>query len=148
MVRQNVFLAVLKLANPKAAPDTLTRWAGALAFAAANGCQPEGVPAFLRTTGIRERYTQPASAFGAIRRRVNRARRTVGEPVIRFRVHDLRHKFAVDYLRAGGNIYTLQQILGHASIKTTELDLDHLTPDEKHTAKYGAGTKVGTDTTV
>lgn len=52
------------------------------------------------------------------------------------------------YLRAGGNIYTLQQILGHASIKTTELYLDHLTPDEKHTAKYGAGTKVGTDTTV
>jgi integrase len=43
----------------------------------------------------------------------------------RFRAHDLRHKFAIDYLRAGGDIYTLQGILGHSSIKTTEIYLGH-----------------------
>lgn len=48
-----------------------------------------------------------------------------------FRFHDLRHWFAVTYLQRGGNIYDLQRILGHASIKTTELYLDYLTPAER-----------------
>ena len=34
-----------------------------------------------------------------------------------FRFHDLRHWFAVDYQRRGGNIYTLQKILGHGMNK-------------------------------
>lgn len=55
---------------------------------------------------------------------------------IPFRFHDLRHKYAVDYLKNGGNIYTLQQILGHASIKTTEIYLAYLTPEETATSKY------------
>lgn len=55
-----------------------------------------------------------------------------------FRFHDLRHWFAVDYLRRGGNIYNLQGILGHSSIKTTELYLAFLTPEEKHHAMFGA----------
>lgn len=54
-----------------------------------------------------------------------------------FCFHDLRHWFAVDYLRRGGNIYDLQQILGHSSIKTTERYLDYLTPDEQKVAKFG-----------
>jgi site-specific recombinase XerD len=37
--------------------------------------------------------------------------------------HDLRHWYAVDYLQRGGSIYTLLQILGPSSIKTTELYL-------------------------
>ena len=56
-----------------------------------------------------------------------------------FRFHDLRHKFAVDYLRRGGNIYDLQRILGHSSIKTTELYLDHLDPMECRIAEDGPG---------
>lgn len=54
---------------------------------------------------------------------------------VTFRFHDLRHKFAVGYLRRGGNIYTLQKILGHKSIKTTEGYLLYLTPDEAERAK-------------
>lgn len=50
---------------------------------------------------------------------------------VHFRFHDLRHRYAVLYLRKGGNIYALQQILGHASIKTTEIYLAHLTPEER-----------------
>lgn len=50
---------------------------------------------------------------------------------IGFRFHDLRHYFAVMYLRGGGYIYDLQGILGHASIKTTEGYLKYLTPEQK-----------------
>jgi len=66
------------------------------------------------------------------------------------RCHHLRHRFAVEYLRAGGNIYQLQKILGHSSIKTTEIYLNYLTPDEAFQAQHGdreivkLGTQVGT----
>lgn len=54
-----------------------------------------------------------------------------------FRFHDLRHLFAVTYLQRGGNIYDLQRILGHGSIKTTEGYLDYLTPEERREAMAG-----------
>lgn len=57
---------------------------------------------------------------------------------IEFRFHDLRHYFAVMYLRAGGYIYDLQAILGHASIKTTEGYLKYLTPEQKQKAMHPA----------
>lgn len=52
----------------------------------------------------------------------------------RWRLHDLRHKFAVEYLLAGGSVYDLQQILGHASVKTTEIYLDYLDPETRQRA--------------
>jgi integrase/recombinase XerD len=57
---------------------------------------------------------------------------------VRFRFHDLRHLFAVTYLQRGGNIYDLQRILGHRSIKTTEDYLDYLTPAERRHAMGSA----------
>ena len=56
---------------------------------------------------------------------------------MRFKFHDLRHLFAVRYLRDGGGIYALQGILGHTSVKTTEIYLAFLTPDQQHAAKLG-----------
>jgi integrase/recombinase XerD len=53
-----------------------------------------------------------------------------------FRLHDLRHRFAVDFLRNGGSIYDLQQVLGHRSITTTEIYLQYLTLDEQKIAKH------------
>jgi len=47
----------------------------------------------------------------------------------------LRHVFAVNYLRAGGSIYDLQQVLGHSSVKVTEMYLAFLTPEEAQNAK-------------
>jgi integrase/recombinase XerD len=44
----------------------------------------------------------------------------------------------VDNPQAGGNIYDLQQILGHSSIKTTELYLAFLIPEQQRHAKYGS----------
>lgn len=50
-------------------------------------------------------------------------------------IHHLRHLYAVRYLKNGGSIYVLQQLLGHGSIKVTEIYLDHLTPAEQERAK-------------
>jgi len=40
--------------------------------------------------------------------------------VERFHAHQLRHTFACSYLERGGSLAALQQILGHASVTTTE----------------------------
>lgn len=87
-----------------------------------------------------------SSNFGQVRRRLNRARKKAGMEPITFRFHDLRHKFAVDYLHATrspdmkrGDVYRLAEILGHSSVKTTEGYLRHVLP---------LGTKAGTDITV
>lgn len=47
-----------------------------------------------------------------------------------FRFHDLRHRHAVDWLKARKSIYDLKGRLGHTSVKTTEMYLDFLTPEE------------------
>lgn len=56
---------------------------------------------------------------------------------MRFRFHDLRHLFAVRYLQNGGSIYALQGIMGHTSVKTTEIYLAYLTPDQQLKSKMG-----------
>jgi len=56
---------------------------------------------------------------------------------VRFRFHDLRHLFAVRYLQNGGSIYILQGIMGHSSVKVTEIYLAYLPPDQQQSAKLG-----------
>jgi integrase len=86
-----------------------------------------------------ERYLNIASRFVEIvKRAIRKAEAAKRQPPKRFRFHDLRHWFAVDYLRRGGSVYDLQKILGHASIKTTEIYLDYLTPDEQDASKRAA----------
>jgi integrase/recombinase XerD len=79
-----------------------------------------------------ERYANVASRFRAIVREV--ARKQGFKP---FRFHDLRHRHAVDWLQSGRSIYDLQHRLGHSSIKTTEVYLAFLTPEQTRTVKSG-----------
>lgn len=52
-----------------------------------------------------------------------------------FPYHNLRHLFAVEWLKSGKSIYDLQQHLGHTSITTTEMYLEFLTPEEQRAVK-------------
>jgi len=79
-----------------------------------------------------QRYENISSRFAAITARAIEK----GFTETRFRFHDLRHWYAVDYLRRRGNIYDLQKQLGHDSITTTEGYLRHLTPEQARNAKF------------
>lgn len=84
---------------------------------------------FWRPDGARYAGRSLPGAIGKVRKRLG----------LTWRTHDLRHLFAVRYLREGGSIYVLQQILGHSTIAVTELYLAYLTPDEAERAKAAAG---------
>jgi integrase/recombinase XerD len=84
----------------------------------------------------REGFAQAASDFTHLRRAVLREAGKDGRRVGRFRFHDLRHLFAVEALRGGSmSIYALSKHLGHTSVKTTEIYLDFLTPEEADAAR-------------
>src|SRR3974390_3373900 len=72
-------------------------------------------PLFWHHDGLR--YTTVASAFGRLCRSIANK-----DPEFRrFRFHDLRHLHAVQWLRSGRSIYSLQQRLGRSSIKVTAM---------------------------
>lgn len=83
-------------------------------------------------------YANVASRFAEIVRSAQEAAQREGIPFRRFRFHDLRHRFAVDYLKSGGSLYDLKAILGHTSVKTTEIYLSSLTPEEARRAMEGS----------
>lgn len=57
--------------------------------------------------------------------------------------HDLRHSFATRYLQAGGDIYKLSKILGHASVTMTENFYAHLEGADLVTASEAVWEKQG-----
>lgn len=75
-------------------------------------------------------YQNFATNFGQVMREAVRRAEDEEVPFTRWRAHDLRHRFAVRWLQAGGDIYRLSRHLGHSSVKTTEIYLDHLSEDE------------------
>ena len=88
---------------------------------------------FCREGGLA--YAQAASDFTHLRRGVEGRYARNSRPFRRFRFHDLRHLYAVEALRAGVGIYALSKHLGHTSVKTTEIYLAFLTPDEAESIK-------------
>jgi integrase/recombinase XerD len=51
-------------------------------------------------------------------------------PTIRVSPHTFRHYFTQKLVRNGADIYMIQKLLGHASIKTTEVYLRSLNIDD------------------
>jgi integrase/recombinase XerD len=88
---------------------------------------------FCRESG--EAFAQAASDFAHLRRALLERASKNGRKFRPFRFHDLRHLFAVEALRGGMSIYRLSKHLGHTSVKTTEIYLDFLTPEEAARAK-------------
>lgn len=96
---------------------------------------PDGKPVAMR-------YRNVASNFADYTTRAERRAEKAGVEYRRFRFHDLRHLFAVEYLRLGrGGIYDLQRELGHTSVKTTEIYLAYLTPEQAAAARAGVAQK-------
>jgi integrase/recombinase XerD len=89
-----------------------------------------------------ERYRNVASRFRLFVKQIAEA----DADFVPFRFHDLRHLHAVEWLRSGRSLYDLQQLLGHTSIKTTEVYLKYLTPAEVLVAK-GMGAASPTNST-
>ena len=59
-----------------------------------------------------------------------------GRPFRRFRVHDLRHAWAIRALKAGMSIYQVSRHLGHSSVTTTERHyLGYLTWEEQEAVR-------------
>jgi integrase len=56
--------------------------------------------------------------YGCIYHAWDKARKAAGLPNVR--IHDLRHSFASALVNSGVSLYEVQQLLGHASIKTTQ----------------------------
>lgn len=85
-----------------------------------------------------------SSGVGRVMRDLIEREKKAKRPFRRFRVHDLRHGFAVRALQNGMGIYELSRHLGHTSVKTTEIYLHYLPTERAETARKG-GTKSGTD---
>jgi len=93
-----------------------------------------GIPRHIKSPyvfwhGNGEPYRNVASRHAQIRTKKCVQERLGVTPT--FSLHHLRHRFAVRYLKEGGSIYDLQIILGHDSVKTTEIYLDFLDPETR-----------------
>jgi integrase/recombinase XerD len=79
-------------------------------------CAPKSKYVFATFSGERINHRNAYNDIKSICRKM----RVTGKHV---HPHGFRHYFAVSYVRAGGDIYRLSRILGHASISTTQLYL-------------------------
>jgi integrase/recombinase XerD len=60
---------------------------------------------------------------------VRRVTEAAGVEVTKRGPHMFRHTFAVEYLRGGGDVFSLKRILGHANISTTEAYIHFVASD-------------------
>lgn len=99
--------------------------------------QPAHRSGYLFNTRNGGRYERVTEMWREVVLRAQKMAQREGRTLTRMRFHDLRHEYAIRYLEAGGNLYTLQQLLGHSTIGQTESYLRYLTPDKAAAAKMG-----------
>ena len=73
------------------------------------------------------RTAQPLTV-NAVQRLISRLGRSAGIPGVH--VHRLRHTFAISFLRAGGDIFSLKYLLGHSSLTMVSNYLGSLNADD------------------
>jgi len=105
-------------------------------------------PAKDRVTGEYRPYKQASTNWQEAKARAHKAAHKGKWRYTPFRLHDLRHIYAIEYLASGGSIYALQRQLGHGTIRQTEEYLQYLTPDEAAQSMNAIGTDSGTPTPV
>ena len=73
---------------------------------------------------LRGRPLSRQSVWEVIRRAGERAH--IDRPL---HPHTLRHSFATHLIQGGADVRTVQELLGHASVKTTQI-YTHISPDK------------------
>lgn len=96
---------------------------------AARGCADAGEALLVSARGR-------AMDAAALRYRFNVLKRRVGIPSD-ITPHVMRHTFATDLLAGGADLRSVQELLGHASLSTTQL-YTHLTPERLKAAVHEA----------
>ena len=102
---------------------------GARPELAARGCADAGEALFISARGR-------AMDAAALRYRFNVLKRRAGIPSD-ITPHVMRHTFATDLLAGGADLRSVQELLGHASLSTTQL-YTHLTPERLKAAVHDA----------
>lgn len=74
-------------------------------------------PLFVANRGHRAGDALTRSGLQQLYERLGTAAGLVG---VRCSCHTMRHTFAIEFLRSGGNVYTLMTMLGHTDIKMTQ----------------------------
>lgn len=92
---------------------------------------------FLFWTPAGGRYSDPSRTFIVARRCAQKGAQKKGVDFTPYRLHDLRHEFAIRWLEEGGGIYPLSRHMGHSSVKTTEIYLEaaEMTDAQQEAAK-------------
>lgn len=86
------------------------------------------IPAELETLILSRGYPENGKLFSSCRSAFRKAYERTGLHTPGQITHILRHTFASHYMMQGGNIVTVQRLLGHGDIKMT-MRYSHLAPD-------------------
>lgn len=118
--------------NPRAA-SVIPIGAEAQAIISRQPRHPSSPYLFVTRNGTH--YKRVTEMWREVVARTQKLTQKEGVPFTPFRFHDLRHEFAIRYLKAGGSLYALQKILRHSTIGQTEWYLSFLTPDQAEQAQ-------------
>jgi site-specific recombinase XerD len=96
---------------------------GLYLYVIGKGSRERRVPLVPELDQLLAGYSWPDLSPNGVTMRVRHALRKA-DPGSRWTAHQLRHTFATRMLEAGADVFTLQRLLGHASVQTTQVYAD------------------------